>query len=136
MDSPESIGSLIRGWSSVHKVADWKATRQVDKLTEVLKAHSKLEARQLVVEAQGSPVLCSYSNDGTPVRTTVRKTTTGTMGRVVRMGGAGHELLCQRAVFRARGSTGEWKTVMLFRDPLPLVHGKGGDAIFGAAVEF
>ena len=133
--SGESVGGLIRQWSHVHKVADKREERQVAKLTEVLKAHSKLEARQLVAGAQG-PVLCSYSNDGTPIRTTIRKTTTGTMGRVVRMGGAGHEFVCQRAVFRTRGSTGEWKTVMQVRDPLPLVHGKGGDAIFSAAAEF
>ena len=58
------------------------------------------------------------------------------MGQVVRVGGAGRELLVQRAIFRTRGSTGEWQTVMQVRDPLPLVHGKGTDANFSAAVEF
>ena len=31
---------------------------------------------------------------------------------------------------------GVWLTAMNVRDPLPLVHGKGADPIFSAAVEF
>ena len=118
------------------RVAGKHGDREVDKLTEVLKFFTASEARQLVVSAHGRPTLCSYSNDGTPIRTTTRAVSSGSMGKVVRVGGAGHELLVQRAFFRTRGSTGEWQTAMQVRDPLPLVHGKGADAIFSAAVEF
>ena len=135
-EPPQTACEQIRSWSSVHRVAGVHESREADKLAEVLKFFTGSEARQLVVSAQGRPTLCSYSNDGTPIRTTTREVTTGSMGRVVRVGGAGHELLVQRAIFRTRGSTGEWQTVMQVRDPLPLVHGKGADSIFSAAVEF
>lgn len=131
-----SIGSKLRSWSLVHKVADVAQQREVDKLCEVLKHFTKDQARQLVADARGSPVLCSYSNDGTPMRSQARHTTTGTMGPVQRVGKKSHELLVQRAVYRSRGSTGGWKTSMQVRDPLSLVHGKGADAIFSASVEF
>ena len=130
------IGDLIRGWSLVHKVAGMAGARECDKLTEVIKVMVAAEARQLVLEAKGRPTLCSYSNDGTPMRILKRVVTEGVGGRVVRYGGSGHELLVQRAIFRTRSSTGEWLTAMNMRDPLPLVHGKGGDAIFSAGVEF
>ena len=134
-DSP-SVSQLIRNWSAPSRVASGEEGRVCDKLTEVLKQHLKLETRQLVTDARGRPILCSYSNDGTPLRAVTRKTTTGSMGKVTREGGAGHELLVQRAVYRTRDSTGGWKTLMDMRDPLPLVHGKGADAIFSAAAEF
>ena len=131
-----SVGQLIRNWSAPSRVAKTEESRICDKLAEVLKHHLKDGARQLVADARGRPILCSYSNDGTPLRATCRKTTTGSMGKVTREGGAGHELLVQRSVYRTRDSTGGWKTWMDMRDPLPLVHGKGADAIFSAAVEF
>ena len=55
---------------------------------------------------------------------------------MIREGGASHELLCQRAIFRTRDSTGGWNTAIMIRDPVPLVHGKGADPVFSAAVEF
>ena len=106
------------------------------KLAEVLKYFTRQEALQLVAEAHGSPVLCSYSNDGTPMRVRTSLVTTGTMGKVRRTGAAGHELLVQRAMFRTRGGSEGWKTAMQVGDPLPLVHGKGADAMFSASVEF
>ena len=133
---PDSVGERIRGWSLVHRVADKKDSREVDKLAEVLKHFTVAEARQLVADAHGRPIICSYSNDGTPMRTTTRVVSSGSLGKVKRVGGVGHELLVQRALFRTRGSLGDWHTVMQVRDPLPLVHGKGGDAIFSAATEF
>ena len=121
----------------MHKVADMKGLREVEKLAEVLKHTTRAEAFELVAGAQGKPMLCSYSNDGTPIRTTTRVVTSGSLGKVRRVGGAGHELLVQRAVFRTRGGTSSgWQTFMMVRDPLPLVHGKGADAIFSASVEF
>ena len=133
---PKTIADRIRLWSQVHKVADMKGLREVEKLAEVLKHTTRAEAFELVAGAQGRPMLCSYSNDGTPIRTTTRVVTSGSLGKVRRVGGAGHELLVQRAVFRTRGGTSGWQTVMMVRDPLPLVHGKGADAIFSASVEF
>ena len=133
---PQTVGQLIQYWSAPSRVANTEEGRKCDKLAEILKSHLNLQVRQLVADARGRPILCSYSNDGTPLRLRVHKTTESSMGKITREGGAGLELLCQRAVYRTRGSTGEWKTAIQIRDPLPLVHGKGADANFSAAVEF
>ena len=87
-------------------MANGEQGRTCDKLTEVLKYHLGLEVRQLVADARGRPILSSYSNDGTPLRVTHRQTTTGSMGKITREGGAMHELLVQRAVYRTRDDTG------------------------------
>ena len=39
------IGGLIRGWSLVHKVADKAGCRECDKLTEVIKVMTAMEAQ-------------------------------------------------------------------------------------------
>ena len=108
---PPNVGELVRGWSWVQKsTGGMLGNRECDKLAEVVKATTVMKTRQLVAEANGRPTLCSYSNDDTPMKFLKKVVPTGPLGRVVRVGGAGHELLVQRAVFRTRGSTGEWRT--------------------------
>ena len=54
-------------WAQVSRVADQQEQRdEVDRLAEALKTFTRAEARRLLVGAQGTPLLCSYSNDGTP----------------------------------------------------------------------
>ena len=131
-----SARDLIKKWAQVSQVADKPQQAQVDRLAEALKHFSRAEAQRLVQGAQGVPILSSYSNDGTPQSVRKRVVTSGAGGSFAREGGAGGELLCQRTFFRTRCSTGGWKTAALIRDPVPLVHGKGADSIFSAAVEF
>ena len=78
-------------------------------LAETLKRFLRAEAERLVAEAKGAPVLCSYSNDGTPLMARKRSVTQGVAGQLSREGGESVELLCQRAIFRARDSTGRRK---------------------------
>ena len=133
-----SARDLVKMWSQVSRVADHNEQPQVvDRLAEALKHFSRAEARKLVVGAKGVPILCSYSNDGTPMTVRKRVVLQGVAGRTHREGGASCELLCQRAMFRTRDrTTGGWQTAILLRDPVPLVHGKGADPVFSAAVEF
>ena len=101
-----SARDLVKMWSQVSRVADRDEQRQeVDRLAEALKHFSRAEARKLVVGAKGVPILCSYSNDGTPMTVRKRVVLQGVAGRIHREGGASHELLCQRAIFRTRDRT-------------------------------
>ena len=97
---------LVKKWSQVSRVADRDEQREeVDRLVEALKHFSRAEARKLVVGAKGVPILCSYSNDGTPMTVRKRVVLQGVAGRTHREGGASCELLCQRAMFRTRDRT-------------------------------
>ena len=128
----------VKKWAQVSRVANPNEQRdEVDRLAEALKTFTRAEARRLVVGAQGAPLLCSYSNDGTPQTVRKRIRSTGGPSSFNREGGASHELLCQRAVYRSRDrTTGGWLTAIDLKDPVPLVHGKGADPVFSAAVEF
>ena len=136
--SAVSARDLMKAWSQVSRVSSREEQRDVvDRLAEALKIFTRAEARRLVVGAQGDPILVSYSNDGTPLSVRKRVVLPGVDGRMTREGGASHELLCQRAMYRTRDrTTGGWQTVAMIRDPVPLVHGKGADPVFSAAVEF
>ena len=97
---------LVKKWSQVSRVADHhEQPQEIDRLAEALKHFSRAEARKLVVGAKGVPILCSYSNDGTPMTVRKRVVLQGAAGRIHREGGASCELLCQRAIFRTRNST-------------------------------
>ena len=111
---------------------DW----EVRKLCEVIKAFSRRQVEELVARCGTMPMLCSYSNDGTPLM--VRKRFAQAMGpeKVVREGGDDAELLVQRAIYRFVDGTGTSHTAIQVRDPLPLRHGKTGDAIFAASIDF
>ena len=111
---------------------DW----EVQKLCEVIKAFSRRQVEELVARCGTMPMLCSYSNDGTPLM--VKKRFYHTMGpeKVVREGGDDAELLVQRAIYRFVDCTGTSHTAIQVRDPLPLRHGKTGDAIFAASIDF
>jgi len=128
---------MVKKWAQVSLVAPPNEQRdEVDRLAEALSSFTRAEARRLVVGAKGAPLLCSYSNDGTPMTVRKRIMIQGVGGTLSREGGTSRELLCQRAMFRSRDSTGGWKTAIMIRDPVPLVHGKGAEPVFSAAVEF
>ena len=132
-----SARDLVKTWSQVARVADANQQKyEVGRLAEALSSFTRAEAQRLVVGAKGAPLLCSYSNDGTPMIVRKQIVTQGVGGTLSREGGASCELLCQRAMFRSRDSTGGWKTAIMIRDPVPLVHGKGAEPVFSAAVEF
>ena len=133
-----SARDLVKKRAQVSAVADHnEQPREVDRLADALRIFTRAEARRLVVGAQGVPILVSYSNDGTPLSVRKRVVLPGVAGSMTREGGASHELLCQRAMYRTRDrTTGGWQTVAMIRDPVPLVHGKGAGPVFSAAVEF
>ena len=104
---PLDAPGLVRKWAHVSLVAEHNEERHVDRLAEALKMFVRAQAQQLVVGAKGVPILCSYPNDGTPLLVRKREVVTPGVGgnKLIREGGASHELLCQRAVFRSRDST-------------------------------
>ena len=57
---------LVKKWASVSLVAGPVSQRQIDRLAEALISITRAEAQRLVTGAKGAPILCSYSNDGTP----------------------------------------------------------------------
>ena len=58
---------LVRKWAHVSFIADHNEEAKVDRLAEVLKIFVRAHAQQLAMGANGAPILCSYSNDGTPI---------------------------------------------------------------------
>ena len=93
-------------------------------LRQVADAHIKA--------AGSSPVLLSYSSDGTPVQisqhVSLTKISEAAPGR--KTGKATKEFLVEQAYIRYLDSFGNHHTCCLARDPLALVHGKGGEPVF------
>ena len=117
---------LIRKYAHVHTVLSDSEKLEVQKLAEIIKMFSKSQAEALVESAAGRPVLCSYSNDGTPLTAKQRITSGDPNEPVVREGGDYQELLVQRIIYRYMGGGGVAKTAVMIRDPTILKYGEEG----------
>lgn len=105
---------------------------------DVMKHHMEQSAKDLVLSASGRPVLCSYSSDGTPMKTAIRVVSDGDIHKssVVRHGRDCTEFLLQRSWYKTLNFKGEAVLSVLIKDPLPLSDGKGADNCYTAAVRF
>ena len=87
-----------------------------------------------VDEAGRLPILISYSSDGAPVKAVHRVAYTTESGKKTKHTGAKpFEALVENAFLRFIDAAGEAHTRAVLREPLPLTHGKGGDAVFAVA---
>ena len=133
---PASVADLVKKYAQVGLTLKKPEEYEVQKLAEVLKQFSQEQVVDLVARACHRPVLCSYSNDGTPLTAKIRfQSGFGNM-KVRREGGDDEELLVQRAMYRFVDGAGASHTAVQMRDPLPLRHGKTGDAICAASLAF
>ena len=130
-----TVKDLVRKHADIYSILTASDQREVDKLAEVIKRFSKDQAWQLVAAAGGHPVLCSYSNDGTPLMAKQRFVTKVGPATIVRQGGDDQELLVQRAIFQYVDSAG-CHIAGQFAAPMPLTKGKTGAAIFAASLAF
>jgi len=103
--------------------------RVLAQAVEASKAFFQDKGRRFVHTAAGLPLLCSYSNDGTPIK--ARKHVVARAGgvRVRRHGGASHEYLVQR-LFLAYRSGGQMFMDTVLTEPTPLVRGKALPELF------
>ena len=73
------------------------------KFAEVLKAQQAAKVRELIQSCAEQPLLCSYSSDATPLRTSVRFVHAGSSvdgSHLVRSGKSLQEYLVQRAFYK------------------------------------
>ena len=133
---PASVADLVKKYAQVGLTLKKPEEYEVQKLAEVLKQFSQEQVVDLVARADHLPVLCSYINDGTPLTAKIRFQPGFDNMKVYREGGDDEELLVQRAMYRFVDGAGASHTAVQMRDPLPLRHGKTGDAIFAASLAF
>ena len=131
-----SMFETIRKYSQTSASVPKDDTNGVFKLCICLKDFLKQNARDLVQDAADLPVLCSYSSDGTPIRTTMRITAALGKGTRRREGKATHEYLMQLAFYRSLDLGGDSKTAVVMTGPVPLTHGKSSNAIFACGRSF
>eukprot|EP00974_Lingulodinium_polyedra_P012426 1199523-Lingulodinium_polyedra.AAC.1 len=84
------------------------------------------------------PALVSYSNDGTPLNAvTHRLPYTNAEGKLTeKKGRRSVEVLVQNCFLRYLHPTGDDRTTVLLRDPLPLTQGKAGSAMLACIKDF
>ena len=97
---------------------------ETSRLCELLKSFSAQQAAEMVRQARGSPVLASYSCDGTPTRAKQRIQSQPAGDGVTRSGGDTAELLVQRTMFRWSHASGEVRTAVKLSEPSPMTQGK------------
>ena len=88
-----------------------------------------------VKSGSARPALLSYQSDGTPMLTQERYVERSGPFRTQRVGGAGNELLVQKAYLRTTTAGGDPVVVALLRDPRPLAAGKSAWCLYTAAAE-
>ena len=105
--SNRSVADLIGHYVClVWTPIDKKAMREVSRLAEECKAWFLRKAARLVASAGDRPILLSYSNDGTPLRTKVRDPIAVVGTKTMRLVGSTEECLVQQALLRTLGSDG------------------------------
>ena len=110
--------------------------REVDKLCEVCMESFKLNAVSSVADAEGEPVVFSYSCVDTLLRT--EKKLVGASPIARRCGGrrAAEEFLVQQGFLRCKRPSGDAKTAVLLTELRPLKKDKGAWSVFECAVHF
>ena len=131
------VVSLIRKYAGPCQVANKFEFRLLARVGEVVKHFLKRKAAAVISAAANSPILVSYSSDGTPLAAKRRYTAKVNEHISAQRSGMGtDEYLVQHAFYRYYDSQGLPHTAIVLRDPLPLTQGKTAMAIFSAAVEF
>lgn len=137
VDPPASALSHLRLFASPGVGSTHLDVRLLRRLCESIKYFLKAKGEALVRDAAGSPVLMSYSFDGTPLSVKTRMTAEWEKGaKVAITGRATSEYLVQHMYYRTYGSTGRARTCLVIRDPLPLTSGKSAWALWSAGQEF
>ena len=95
------------------------------------------QARHVVEQAEGRPVLYSYGSDRTPMLTTSTVSSPSPIaGKIVRKAGRGLEYLLETAFVVTTNGNGELLKAALFKPPTPLDKGKGAWQCFSASCDF
>ena len=113
-----------------------EALPHLERLLESGKAMLRTQAAELIRECNHLPLLSSYSNDGTPLKTYHRIAVQRADGQnMVRVGQQSLEVLVQNQFLRYFDGGGIPRSVAVIQDPVPLTKGKTGDAVFACAKE-
>ena len=131
------VESLLRRFAKVSLHLDSREMATVQQVAEVVKSYMRARLGSFVADSLGSPVLLSYSSDGTPCSTkrhiVIRDDKTGQKSQ--RSGRHTDEYLVQNAFVRRVDEFGDAHTIMVMRDPVPLTNGKSGWAMFAVGLD-
>ena len=105
-------------------------------LSEAFKALMRRQRAQLIKDAEGGPVLMSFSSDGTPLSSKVRAKIQLEEKAHHRSGSQCSEYLVQLAAYRAFNMSGDAMSCVFMKEPMPLTNGKTADALFAADTSF
>ena len=96
-----------------------------------------LQCDSFVTDAGDRPLLVSYGDDGTPVKAMRVIQYVDLQGKpATRRGRKTVECLAQQLWMRYLEANGECKSRCLLREPIALVYGKTGDALFSCGKDF
>ena len=109
--------------------------REAAKLCEVTKAYFMDKMLGAVKSGSARLALVSYQSDGAPMLTQERYVERSGPFRTQRVGGAGDELLVQKAYLRTTTAGGDPVVVTLLRELRPLAAGKSAWCLYTAAAE-
>ena len=130
------VGDLVREFAQPHKVLSSTERHIAARLCEATKACLLDILKDTVASAGHNPCLMTYSSDGTPLKTQERFThKMGSGPTVYRKGGSSLEFLSEKVFVKHVDIEGRSANAVYFRDPLPLLNGKSGWAIYAAGRE-
>lgn len=132
----EDIKAKILEYAMASKMLDRNATRECAKLAAVVKHYLWQKADSFVRERSTTPLLYTYSSDGTPLTTVHRYGLQAGGKRFRREGGALHEVLLERGFVKAYALGGALEGCALVGEPRPLDKGKAAWSVYTAAIEF
>lgn len=110
--------------------------REIAKMANLVSDMMYAEVRAWSEAAGEDAAMQVYSGDGTPVRTTKRRTVRLFGKQAKRSGKNTNEYFIQTAFFRFIDATGAHHSQMMFAPPLALTKGLGADAQYSAGVRF
>ena len=131
-----NLFELVRKYSQSTASITNKDDKSMFKLAACCKDFLQQKASTLLLNALNMPVLCSYSSDGTPIRTNMSIRVQHGNTTTSRSGKATKEYLLQLAFYRTLDMSGAAKTVVVMKGPLPLTEGKSANAQFVSGRDF
>ena len=108
---------------------------QQERLLESGKQMLRAQGIKLIKAAGHNPVLTSYSNDGTPLRVVhaIKIESSASTESTWKRGKQVLEVLVQTLFVRYIDAGGEVHSAVILADPVPLTHGKGGEAVWATS---
>eukprot|EP00971_Amphidinium_carterae_P351225 6491986-Amphidinium_carterae.1 len=131
-----SVRELLESYAEVGRSLGSSECVEVSKLCEVMKFYLRERGLKALGDCAHRALLVQYSADSTPVKTRMYNTVGSGSHRTKSAVNVKQDYWVQSAFFTWSRGGGQYGQHAIFKDPLPLTHGKSNRAVLACAKSF